>query len=403
MKEYHAHTRFCGIDVAKVKHVACVIDRDGAFLVRSQAFGNDADGFDCLLTRLADAGGARQILVGMEATGHYWFSLHEALVRAGYEVVVLNPLQTKQQAKKAIRKCKTDKIDAGHIAAILKNGEHRPTVIPGDLAMTCRWLTRHRQTIVYQQTRTKLLLRARLHPVWPEYETLFSNPLCTTARKILLEAPTPTDLRAIDRDALVDLVRTASRGRFGDDLVKRLRRAGERSVGIQRGLDGARIAIRSLITQIENHQSVIEDVEQQIAVVAERLPGYVFTLPGARVVSAVSVYGETDPIDTFPTADQLVAFTGLDTVVFLSGGYRDDGRRRISKRGSPFLRQTLWMMARQACLNGGDLREYYLRRKAQGLHHFSAVTAAALKLTRIVWRILTDRRDYVPAQPTSTT
>jgi transposase len=403
MNEHHANTRFCGIDVAKTKHVACVIDRDGAFIARSQAFANDADGFDCLFTRLEDAGGARHVLVGMEATGHYWFSLHEALVQAGYEVVVLNPLQTKQQAKKAIRKCKTDKIDARHIATILKNGEHRPTVIPGDLAMTCRWLTRHRQTIVRQQTRIKLLLRARLHPIWPEYETLFANPLCKTGRKILLAAPTPTDLRAIDPDALVDLVRTASRGRLGNDLAERLRCAAERSVGIHRGLEGARIGIRSLLTQIENLQPALKDIEDQIVAVAEHLPGHVFTLPGAQVPSAVSVYAETDPIDTFRTADQLVAFAGLDTVVFQTGGYQDCRRRRISKRGSPFLRQTLWLMARQACLTEGDLRDYYLRRKRQGLHHLSAVTATALKLTRIVWRILTDRRDYVPAQPTSTT
>jgi hypothetical protein len=43
-------------------------------------------------------------------------------------------------------------------------------------------------------------------------------------------------------------------------------------------------------------------------------------------------------------------------------------------RCSPHLRRTLWMMA-----------------------HLGAVTTAALKLTRIVWRILTDQRDYIPA------
>jgi len=186
-------------------------------------------------------------------------------------------------------------------------------------------------------------------------------------------------------------------------LAERLRCAAERSVGIHRGLEGARIAIRSLLTQIETLQPALKDIEDQIVAVAEHLPDHVFTLPGAQVPSAVSVYAETDPIDTFRTADQLVAFAGLDTVVFQTGGYQDCRRRRISKRGSPFLRQTLWLMARQACLTEGDLRDYYLRRKRQGLHHLSAVTATALKLTRIVWRILTDRRDYVPVQPTSTT
>lgn len=102
---------FCGIDVAKQKHVACVIDPDDHFLVRSQSFNNDAAGFACLRARLNEVGGPRQVAVAMEATGHYWHSLHDFLIREGYDVAVLNPIQTAQQAKKGIRKRKTDKIE----------------------------------------------------------------------------------------------------------------------------------------------------------------------------------------------------------------------------------------------------------------------------------------------------
>jgi hypothetical protein len=48
-----------------------------------------------------------------------------------------------------------------------------------------------------------------------------------------------------------------------------------------------------------------------------------------------------------------------------------------------------------------ELRTYYLRKRRAGLHHLAAVTAAAFKLCRISWRILTDQRDYVPAGPPS--
>ena len=51
------------------------------------------------------------MLIAMEATGHYWYGLHDFLARNGYRVVVLNPIQTAMQAKKGIRKCKTDRID----------------------------------------------------------------------------------------------------------------------------------------------------------------------------------------------------------------------------------------------------------------------------------------------------
>ena len=85
---------FCGIDVAKNKHVACVIDREGKLLIRSQSFTNDAEGFQCILDRLKEVGGPSKVAIAMEATGHYWYSLHDFLARHRYDVAVLNPIQT---------------------------------------------------------------------------------------------------------------------------------------------------------------------------------------------------------------------------------------------------------------------------------------------------------------------
>jgi transposase len=63
---------------------------------------------------------------------------------------------------------------------------------------------------------------------------------------------------------------------------------------------------------------------------------YLSTLPGANAVRAASLFGETDPIHTFRTPDQLVAFAGLDPGVYQTGQY-EAPHRRISKRGSPYL------------------------------------------------------------------
>ena len=89
---------------------------------------------------------------------------------------------------------------------------------------------------------------------------------------------------------------------------------------------------------------------------------------------------------------------GLDPAVFQSGEY-DAPHRHVSKRGSTHLRRTLWLMALGAILHPGPLRDYYKRRRAGGLHHTSAVTATALKLCRIVWRVMTDQRDFTPEPP----
>jgi transposase len=392
------YTRFCGVDVAKRKHVACVIDRDDEFVVRSQSFNNDSEGYQGLLNRLKDAGRRTRILVGMEATGHYWYGLRDFLAGKGYEVVVLNPVQTKQQAKKDIRKRKTDKIDAHHIAQVLKNGEHKVTIVPGDFAMTCRQLTRLRYKHIGQVARLKQLLWSRLHPVWPEYETLLANPFCKTGRTLLMAAPTPVDVLALGRQVMSELIRKTSRGKYGLAKAEQIWQTARQTVGTRRGLDGARISIRSLLTQIEAMAPIRQQLEADIEALADRLPGHIFTLPGINRVTAVSLFGETDPIETFDSGAQLVAFAGLDTTVFQTGQY-EAPHRRITKRGSPFLRHTLWSMAHRACYQEGDLRNYWLRRRGDGLHHLAAVTATAIKLCHVAWRILTDRRDYLPKPP----
>lgn len=88
------YVRLCGIDVAKRTHVACIVDRDGRPVAPARSFNNNQEGFQTLRARLQDAGGPEQVLIGMEATGHYWYSLHDFLVRQGFRVVVLNPIQT---------------------------------------------------------------------------------------------------------------------------------------------------------------------------------------------------------------------------------------------------------------------------------------------------------------------
>jgi transposase len=395
MKESKQYLRFCGIDIAKQKHVACIIDNNGRYLVRPKSIRNDAAGYQQILNCLKQSGRKKSILTAMEATGHYWYALHDFLIRHGYAVAVLNPIQTAQQAKQAIRKCKTDKYDAFHIANLLRSGQYKAAVVPGELAMTCRLLTRLRYRMVRQSAMIKQLVNSRLHPVWPEYEGLFSNTFGTTSMELLKTAPTPKELLELDVDDLSERIRKASRGRFGPAHTQRLLHSAKNSVGMQRGNYGISTGIKFLLEQIVATEPVRKKLDVEIQKLAARLPEYLFTLPGATDLTIVSLYGEVDPIETFERPSQLVAFAGLDPKVFQSGQYDAPGRH-VSKRGSPYLRRTLWQMAYRAVCTEGDLRDFWRKKHRQNKHHLVAVTAAANKLCHIVWRIMTDRRDYIP-------
>ena len=395
MKASKQYLRFCGIDVAKHKHVACIIDNNGRYLLRPKSIRNDAAGYQQILNCLKQSGRKKSILAAMEATGHYWYALHDFLIRHGYAVAVLNPIQTAQQAKQAIRKCKTDKYDAFHIANLLRYGQYKAAVVPGELAMTCRLLTRLRYRMIRQSAMVKQLVNSRLHPVWPEYEGLFSNTFGTTSMEILQTTPTPEELLKLDVDDLSERIRKASRGRFGPAHTQRILHSAKDSVGMQRGHYGISTGIKLLLEQIVALEPVHKRLDGEIQKLAARLPQYLFTLPGATELTIVSLYGEVDPIETFERPSQLVAFAGLDPKVFQSGQY-DAPRRHVSKRGSPYLRRTLWQMAYRAVCTEGDLRDFWRKKHRQNKHHLVAVTAAANKLCHIVWRIMTDQRDYIP-------
>jgi transposase len=395
MPEQRSYRRFCGLDVGKNTHALCIIDAQQNTPTPARSFHNDRRGFQQLLDCLQQTGRKHTVLVGMEATGHYWYSLHHTLTQQGYTVKVLNPIQTARQAKREVRKRKTDKLDARRIAVLLKNGNYRSALIPGELAMICRQATRLHCRLVHQQTRLKQLIQAQLHPVWPEYETLFSDPFSVTSRKLLAQSPVPADLLTWNEERLSEFLRKTSRGKHGPQKAQDIRHTAQDSVGMQRGLPGTRLAIRILLEQMESTGPLLQKLKEQIETLALQVPAYLKTLPGSTVLSVVSLYGEVDPIETFQIPSQLVAFAGLDPHVYQSGQY-DAPQRRISKRGSPYLRQTVWQMAYRAIYQEGDLRQFWLRKRAQQKHHLAAVTAVAGKLCHIIWRIMTDQRDYRP-------
>ena len=132
-------------------------------------------------------------------------------------------------------KRKTDKIDARHIATLIKNGDHKPSLVPDDWAMTCRLLTRLRYRTVGTISRLKLLVWSRLGPLWPEYETLFRSPFCNTSRRLLQTTPAPDDVVRMDPQALTALVRKTSRGRYGPEQAERIRQSAACTVGTRRG------------------------------------------------------------------------------------------------------------------------------------------------------------------------
>ena len=68
---------YCGIDIAKRNHEASVIDIEGKPLLDSISITNTQEGCEKLFSLFDRLGiGKTAVIVGMEATGHYWLSVY---------------------------------------------------------------------------------------------------------------------------------------------------------------------------------------------------------------------------------------------------------------------------------------------------------------------------------------
>ena len=119
---------FCGIDVAKRKHVAVIMDDTGKTVEAAFGIRNNRSGFDQMVAKLGAL--SAPVTVGLEATGHYWLSLYDELTRQGYPVTVLNPFQVAAYRRSGLRKLKTDASDAGYRTSSHGPKDSHPATAP---------------------------------------------------------------------------------------------------------------------------------------------------------------------------------------------------------------------------------------------------------------------------------
>ena len=118
-----------GIDIAKRKHEAAVIDGDGAVIIKPFSFTNNCSGYNRLLAMLAKAKlPLDEVSFAMEATGHYWLALFTRLQKKGFRVQVINPVQTNSIRSFYIRQAKTDPRDALLIAEVIRFGHFSESI-----------------------------------------------------------------------------------------------------------------------------------------------------------------------------------------------------------------------------------------------------------------------------------
>jgi len=336
--------RYVGLDVHKRVVEACFIDSQGN-VVHRERFALNRRTLELFATKILQPGDQ----VALEATTNCW-AVADALRPHVARVVVSNPLTTKAIAQ---AKVKTDKVDA-HVLAQLLRCQFLPEVWqPDEATRRLRELTGRRSALVGQRT----MMRNRVHSVLAM--RLVEEP------KKLFNAEGRQWLKTVELDAQ------------------------------------GRMLIDSDLRQLEFLDQEITTLDLELARRghADGEVKLLMTLSGFDVGTAEAVLAAWGDFRRFPDADHAASYLGLAPSTHQSAEHCYHGP--ITKRGNCHARWMLIEAAQHLDKHPGPLGVFFrklMKKKCRNV----AVVAAARKLARIAWLMLTRNEPYRYALPKST-
>ena len=145
---------FVGIDVGKSALELALSNGEGP--IAKTSVSNDADGHDSLLNWLHEQEASPEdTFVCMEASGGFEEAVARFLYEKGYGVSVVNPRRIKGYAQSQLQRTKTDPADAALIARFGDREDPRPWEPPEAAQSRLQELTRARQALQKEKTRTQ--------------------------------------------------------------------------------------------------------------------------------------------------------------------------------------------------------------------------------------------------------
>ena len=382
--------RFAGIDIASETHVVAIVNAEGGVEVKATAFTEDAAGYEKVLALL---GPANEVLIAMEATGHYWKNLFAVLAAGGHSVALLNPLRTHRFAGVDLERTKTDAIDALGIARFAAQKRPSPTRLPDALTEELRELVHLRERLLQDFGDRVRQLHRLVDLGFPEFTRYVRTLDSELASAILRDYPTAAAFRGVPVRRLA-VLRYDGRHHVGLDLARTLIDAARRSVG-QHHSATYRLQIRYACDDLDTLRRRLRDLDRDIdGKLREHEVGRLLTtIDGIGTNTAAYVIATVGDPARFRSASALAAYVGTIPALKQSGK-RQFARAAVTPIGNARLRAALWMPTLTAVRNNPWLRAHYQRLRARGKLPKVALVACMHKLLLAIYSVAKHRRPF---------
>lgn len=385
-----------GIDVSKGKSMVAVIRPFGILVAKPFEVSHTAAELGKLANYLKSLDGETKVV--MEHTGRYYEPVAQMIHERGLFVSAVNPLLIREYGGNSLRRVKTDKADAKKIARYgLDNWAELREYTPMD---TIRYelKTLNRQFNLASKNRTACSnnLISLLDQCFPGVRGWFDTPVRKDGSQKWVDFAM-TFWHA-------DCVRCASLAAYTERYRKWCKRNGynfsaqkaEQSHREAREMttvapksDTTKLLVQESASQLLSISRMVETLRAEMNRLAAQLPEYpmVMSMCGVGESLGPQLMAEIGDIRRFGGKQSLVAFAGVDPMPNQSG-MKESRSNKSSKRGSPYLRKTLFVLMTVLLKNAPPddaVYQFLDRKRAEGKPYYVYMTAGANKFLRIYY------------------
>lgn len=396
-------TLVVGIDIGKETHFARAFDYRGIELTKLLKFSNTAEGFELLDRWMRDTCRQQEkteVIVGLEPTGHYWFTLGDHLKRQGHKLAIVNPFHVKRTKELDDNSpTKNDRKDPKTIAMLVKDGRYREVYIPEDIYQELREAVEERERLQKQLIAIHNRVVRWLDIRFPEFTEVFKKWTGKTALLTLQTFPTPAKVLETGAEEILATWRTVVKRSIGIKKAQALVKAASKSIGRTTGQVASETSLQNLLAEYELYHAQHERLKQLVQELLLQVPNAVKLLgiKGVGLITAATFVGETGDIHRFEHPRQIQKLAGCNLVENSSGKHK--GKTTISRRGRKRLRRGLFMTMIAILGKNPEFRELHhrnLTREKNPLNKMQSIIALCGKLIRVFYAILKNGVDYNP-------
>ena len=392
-----------GIDVSKKKSTVTIRRPGDHVLLPARDYRHTQSSINELIAVIKGLDGETKVC--MEHTGRYYEPMAHWLSAAGIFVSAVNPKLIRDFGDESLRAPKTDRADSRKIArfALDRWAKLRQYSPMDETRSQLKTMNRQFSFYMDQKTAMKNNLIALLDQTFPGANDFFDSPARSDGSQKWVEFVYTywhaDCVRGKSLSAFTEHYKNWCKRKgynFSAGKAEEIYRVAEDLIAVFPKNDNTKTLIRQAVALLNATSQTVESLRIQMDQVASTLPEYsiVMAMNGVGPTLGPQLMAEIGDPTRFTHREALTAFAGVDPGADQSGDHNRKSNR-TSKKGSPYLRRTLFLIMDgliQRSPADSPVYAFMDKKRAQGKPYLVYMTAGANKFLRIYYGSV---RDYL--------